>query len=97
MFGISLKSKRAKTPFNKYEGSFSLEEVEDTRPIPKTLAAKIIQGKRDSASVKNPNLLDRLFRQMVEMVTLKDGTVHFFELMNRKQFVNELQQSNKEE
>lgn len=97
MFGISLKSKRAKTPFNKYEGSFSLEEVEDTRPIPKTLAAKIIQGRRDIASVRHPNLLDKLFRQMVEMVTLKDGTVHFFELMNRKQFVNELQQSNKEE
>lgn len=97
LFGINLKPKKAKGPFIKFEGSFHLDEVQDTRPIPKTLAFKIIEGRRDVTSVRNPNLLDRTFRQMVEMVTLKNGTVHFFELMDRKQFVKELQNGNKEE
>lgn len=97
LFGISIKPKKPKGPFIKYEGSFSLEEVIDSRPIPKTLALKVINGRRDASSVRNSNIFDRVFRQMVEMVTLKNGTVHFFELMDRKQFVSELQQSNKEE
>lgn len=97
LFGITLKSKKAKGPFIKYEGSFSLEEVAESRAIPKTLALKIIQGRREAASVRNLNIFDKVFRQMVEMVTLKNGTVHFFELMDRKQFENELQHINKEE
>jgi hypothetical protein len=40
--------------------------------------------------VRMATSLDKLFRQMVEMVILKNGTVHFFELMDRKQFIKEL-------
>ncbi len=96
LFGIALKPKKTKQPFTKYVGSFGLTEVEHTRPIPKSLAMKIIQGKSSSSSIRKAGILDRMFRQMVEMVTLKDGTVHFFELMDRKQFVQELQKVNEE-
>lgn len=97
MFGISLKPKKKLEPFIKYEGSFSLDDVESTRPIPKSVAFKATHGSIELSRVREASLLDKAFRQMVEMVTLKDGTVHFFELMDRKQFVNELQKRNKEE
>lgn len=97
MFGINLKPKKTKAKFIKFEESFSLDEVAQSKSVPKTLATKVIQGRKEASSIKNTTFLDRLFRQMVEMVTLKNGTVHFFELMDRKQFVKELQYSNKEE
>lgn len=97
MFGISLKPKKKLEPFIKYEDSFSLEDVVSTRPVLKSVAFKATHGSIDLAKIKDASLLDKAFRQMVEMVTLKDGTVHFFELMDRKQFINELQKRDKED
>ena len=97
MFGISLKPKKKLEPFIKYENSFSINDVDFTRPIPKTIAFKATQGSIELTAIRQASLLDKAFRQMVEMVVLKDGTVHFFELMDRKKFVNELQKRNEEE
>jgi hypothetical protein len=90
LFGISLKSRGKKEPFIKHEGSFAIDEVETTRPIPKAIAYKVSQGTIMVEQVRMATSLDKLFRQMVEMVILKNGTVHFFELMDRKQFIKEL-------
>lgn len=97
MFGISIKPRKPKAPFIKYEGSFHVDEVVDSRPVPKALAIKCVEGRKTLGTTYQAKLLERLFKQMVEMVTLKDGTVHFFELMDRKQFINELQIRNEEE
>jgi len=97
MFGISLKPKKKKEPFSKYEGSFAVDEVATTRPIPKAIAYKVSQGTVSVDRVRQATSLDRLFRQMVEMVVLKNGTVHFFELMDRKQFIKELEAISKED
>ncbi|HKM07619.1 MAG TPA: hypothetical protein VJ869_11580 [Sphaerochaeta sp.] len=86
MFGISLKPKKKKADFAKYEGSFSLEDVLFTRQIIKAQAKKVTEGLRTAEELPKVNLLDRIFRQLVEMVTLKDGSVHFFELIDRKAF-----------
>ena len=91
MFGISLRSKKKKEPFQKYEGSFSVSEVASTRQVCKTQAQKVIQGLKSHDTLALANIFDKIFRQMIEMVTLKDGTVHFFELIDRKTFVEQLQ------
>jgi hypothetical protein len=91
MFGISLKSKKKKEPFAKFEGFFTLEDVVSTRQIVKTHAQRVTEGIRTTEELPNVNMLDRIFRQLVEMVTLKDGSVHFFELIDRKAFAVALQ------
>jgi len=90
MFGIKIQPKKKKEPFIKYEGSFAIEEVSRTLPVLKTHAAQVAAGNRNKQELYSPRLFDKIFRQMVEMVELKNGTVHFFELMDRKQFLQEL-------
>ncbi|MGB4407957.1 MAG: hypothetical protein WBI82_13930 [Sphaerochaeta sp.] len=91
MFGISLKSKKKKEPFAKYEGFFALEDVVSTRQIVKTQAKKVTEGTSTAEELPRVTMLDRVFRQLVEMVTLEDGSVHFFELIDRKAFAVALQ------
>ncbi len=91
MFGISLKSKKKQAPFVKYEGFFLLEDVVSTRQVVKTHAQRVTEGTRTTDELPTVNMLDRIFRQLVEMVTLKDGSVHFFELIDRKAFAVALQ------
>ncbi|MGH0051908.1 MAG: hypothetical protein ACQ5SW_00775 [Sphaerochaetaceae bacterium] len=97
LFGISLKPRKKKEPFIKYEGSFNVDEVASTRSIPKSVATKAAQGMLSIDQIRQATTLDKIFRQMVEMVLLKNGTVHFFELMDRKQFVSELGKISKED
>ncbi len=92
LFGISLKPRKKQEPFVKYEGSFERKAVVSTRPVPKVLALKVAQGSLLPNKIRTVNFFDRIFRQLVEMVELKDGTIHFFELMDRKQFIAALQQ-----
>lgn len=90
MFGISLKPRKKKEPFTKFEGSFSVSEVASTRQVVKTLAFKAIQGNKEARQLPVVTWFDRIFKQMVEMVELTDGTIHYFELIDRKQFVEQL-------
>ncbi len=94
---VSNQKKEKKEPFIKYEGSFALDEVDTTRPIPKAIAYKVSQGILTVDQVRRATSVDKLLRQMVEMVVLKNGTVHFFELMDRKQFIRELGTISKED
>lgn len=91
MFGISLKPKRNTIAFKKYESSFPLEDVVATRQVIKAHAQKVTEGIRTVEELPRINMFDRIFRQLVEMVTLKDGSVHFFELIDRKAFAVALQ------
>jgi hypothetical protein len=90
ILGFSLKPKRKQGTFIPYEGSFSPSEVVLTRPILKSTALRVIEGTYPTSRIRETHLFDRLFRQLVEMVVLTDGTIHFFELMDRKAFVAEL-------
>ena len=91
MFGIALKSKKKKAAFVKHEGSFALEDVLSTRQAVKAHAQKVTEGLKTIEEVPKVTMIDRVFRQLVEMVTLTDGSVHFFELIDRKAFAVALQ------
>ena len=53
-------------------------------------AERVAAGRLEPKFAKTANGWQRVFSQIVEMVTLSDGTVHFFELMDRKQFLAQL-------
>jgi len=91
MFGIALKSKKKKDLFVKYEGFFALADVVSTTQVVKTHAQKVTEGVKTTGELPRVTMFDRIFRQLVEMVTLKDGSVHFFELIDRKAFAAALQ------
>lgn len=90
LLGFSLKPKKATLPFVRYEDSFAPSDVVLTRAVTKSAARQVIDGRKVSKRIRETTLLDRLFRQMVEMVVLTDGTIHFFELMARKEFTDQL-------
>ena len=96
IMGIVVKPRRPKKPFVKYEGSFSTADVVLTRPIPKSVAHRNIDAKKITEKIREVTFFDKVFRQMVEMVVLSDGTIHFFELMNRKEFLSVLNSIDKE-
>jgi len=91
MFGIALKSKKKKDVFIKYEGFFTIDDVVSTRQVVKSQAKKVTEGLKTAQELATATMIDRIFRQLVEMVTLKDGSVHFFELIDRKAFAVALQ------
>ncbi|HOR81016.1 MAG: hypothetical protein EWM48_01845 [Sphaerochaeta sp.] len=84
LFGFSLRPRKNREPFVKYEDSFACTGVESVRTVSRSNALKIIR--QPSHPVKDASWFDKAFRQVVEMVLLKDGTVHFFEVMDRKEF-----------
>ncbi len=96
ILGIAVKSKTPKKPFVRYEGSFASSDVVLTRQVPKSVAHRNIDTKKITEKIREVTFFDKVFRQMVEMVVLSDGTIHFFELMNRKEFLSVLNSIDKE-
>jgi hypothetical protein len=90
MFGFALKPKKKKEPFVKFEGTFCIDQIADTKPVTKKQASRVVQGILTPSQVNGANVFDKIFRQLVEMVTLADGSVHFFELIDRKSFTEQL-------
>jgi hypothetical protein len=90
MFGFTLKTNKKKEPFHKFEGSFKVSDILELKQVTKQQAIKVAQGFIQPDTLNKANSFDRIFRQLVEMVTLKDGSVHFFELIDRKSFAEEL-------
>ncbi|HQB55231.1 MAG TPA: hypothetical protein PK909_07080 [Sphaerochaeta sp.] len=84
LFGLSLRPRKGRKPFVKYEDSFACTGVESVRTICRSDALKMIR--QPTRPVRDASWFDKAFRQVVEMVLLKDGTVHFFEVMDRKEF-----------
>ncbi|MFA6844419.1 MAG: hypothetical protein WCR02_01705 [Sphaerochaetaceae bacterium] len=91
IFGIPLQKKKNTTPFVQYEGSFSVNEIEKTMQVSKKYALRMAQEGQNDSGLKAANALQKVFSPLVEMVQLKGGTVHFFELIDRKAFLLELE------
>lgn len=88
--GFPIKQKKDAPKYIKYEASFPMEQVKDTKPVTRATAERVAAGRLEPKFAKTANGWQRVFSQIVEMVTLSDGTVHFFELMDRKQFLAQL-------
>jgi hypothetical protein len=90
ILGFPIKPKKDAPKYVKYEDMFSVNDVKKTKRVTRDTAERIVFGKLDPQFAKTANAWQRLFSQIVEMVTLADGSIHFFELMDRKQFLAQL-------
>lgn len=93
LLGYALKPKKNAPPYVKYEGSFGGDEVKRTLVVTKGQALDCIRGARDVANMREAGMLGKLFRQLVLLVETADGQAHFFELMDRKRFLDETQKN----
>lgn len=89
--GFPVRKRKTDKPYVRYEESFRRDEVRDTMQISKRKAEKIVQGHLDPRHVKPIRGLANLFAEHIEMVTLTDGSVLLFSLMDRKTFLAELE------
>jgi len=87
ILGYPIKKKKSDPEYVKYEANFALKDVRKTKQVTRGTAEKVAFGRLSPEFAKEANPLQKAFSQMVEMVILADGTVHFFELMDRKQFL----------
>jgi len=87
IFGMELKpNKKKKVKYVKLKRQIKIDEITDIFKITQANALEVIKNKKDPSSVKEISLFDRIFRKSVTAVGLKDGTFHFFELLNTEDF-----------
>lgn len=84
--GIPLNIKKSKNEYKKMEGAFNVNEIESTLNVSKNVASNFLQGANNINRLKQIGSFQKFFSQVVTMVTLKDGTKLFFELMNIDDF-----------
>jgi hypothetical protein len=92
IFGIAIgnnsSKKKNKKPFIKMERSFEKADIIDIKTTTRSIANTIIKT-GNVQPIKTANGFDKVFRKLVTAVTLKDGTIHFFELIAPKEFIRE--------
>ncbi|MCK9287431.1 MAG: hypothetical protein PHU24_01745 [Sphaerochaetaceae bacterium] len=93
LFGFPLKTSKKAPPYVKYEQSFSSSDVKSVIAVAKSMALSCAYGDVRQEDIKEANRFVRMFRPIVFKVELLDGTVYFFELIDHKKFVKELEES----
>jgi hypothetical protein len=92
MFGIAIGNnsgkRKNKKQFIKMERSFAKDDIIDIKTTTRSIANTVIRT-GNTIPIKAAGGFDKVFRKLVTAVTLKDGTIHFFELIAPKEFVEE--------
>lgn len=83
IFGIPLPKPKNAQPYVKFEADFDPSEVKSVRIINKKAAISYCMGKKKYEKLKPANWFDKLFCQCVTELALEDGTVLFFEVMDK--------------
>jgi hypothetical protein len=98
IFGIPLRKSKNAEPYVKYESDFGPEDVKSIRTVTKKAATDYCKGYKKYEKLKPAGLFAKIFCQCVTEFALKDGTVLFFELMDKtlSNKINEAQALNKE-
>jgi len=87
--GFAMKPGKNAVPYQKYEGTIPLTSIVSSKQVTKQTALKVAGGSLKADNAKSAKGLQKLFSSLVEMVTLSDGNVYFFELMDRKAFLKQ--------
>ena len=98
IFGIPLRKPKNAEPYVKFESDFGPEDVKSIRTVTKKAATDYCKGYKKYEKLKTASFFAKMFCQCVTEFALKDGTVLFFELMDKtlSNKINEAQASNKE-
>lgn len=83
IFGIPLKKPKNAQPYVKFEAWFSPKSVTRIRTVKKKSAIAFCKGYKKYEKLKEANLFDKIFCQCVTEFALNDGTMLFFELMDK--------------
>ncbi len=83
IFGVPIKRSKKAPPYVKFEASFAPEAVKSIRTVKKNAATAFCKGYKKYEKLKAANLFDKIFCQCVTEFVLEDGTVLFFELMDK--------------
>lgn len=90
-FGFPIHKRKDAKPFVRYEESFKCGDVKKITLISKGTAQKIATGKLQPEKVKPMNKIQALLQEHFTMVTLSDGSVMVFNLLDRKKFQQQLE------
>lgn len=83
ILGFKLPKSKNAAPYVKFESGFDPNDVLETRTVKKNAAKSLAGGFKPRSKVKAAGILARCFSQCVTEVSLKDGTVLFFELADK--------------
>lgn len=87
-FGNNSSKKKNKKPFIKMERSFEKKDIVDIKTTTRSIANAAIKT-GNTLQIKPASRFDKVFRKLVTAVTLKDETIHFFELIAPKEIIEE--------
>lgn len=87
LMGIPVESLR-KHKYEKYERLIDISTIIEVSTVTRSSAEASYRNNKDVT--KKPNLFGKLFRKLVTKVKIDDGTVYFFELMDRADFENRI-------
>ena len=93
ILGIPIHRKN-KEPYVKLEDSFPLASIISIDRVTKNAAERSMVRGHDTAS--SASLLSKAFRRLVTKVTLSDGSVMFFELMDHKGFLRMVEKARRD-
>ncbi len=94
ILGYKLKPKKNAPKYEKYERSFRAEHVVRVSSVTKSRASDCAQGLISAAAVTDAGWFSKIFKQLVTKVEMETGTTFFFELMDPKRFVREIDKNN---
>ena len=89
LLGIPLRRK-AKEKYEKLEVSFPVTAIRSIERVSLSDASDAFDRGRDTA--RSAGALARAFRKLATKVTLADGTIMYFEMMDHKDFVNRIKE-----
>ena len=87
LMGIPVASLK-KHEYKKYEVMLDISKIIEVETVTRSSAE--VSTARMADKSKQPRLFGKLFRKLVTKVKLEDGTVYFFELMDRADFKNRI-------
>ena len=83
IFGFNLPKPKHAEPYVKFEADFSPEVVKTVRMVKEKSAVAFCKGYKKYEKLKVAGTFTKLFCQCVTEIALQDGTVLFFELMDK--------------
>jgi hypothetical protein len=83
LFGIPLPKPKNAEPYVKFEADFGPEDVKSLRLVKKSGALSFCKGNKKYEKLKAAGALGRLFCSCVTEIALNNGTVLYFELIDK--------------
>ena len=94
LMGIPVASIK-KEKYEKYEVMVNISEIKDIYTVTRSSAESSVRNMRDAS--REPSFVGKLFKKLVTKVSLFDGRVYFFEMMDASGFKKKIMELKKGE